>query len=260
MFADARIKKAVETVVSGVFRFRPCSGVPSRRASRSRNRSTPSVANASVRRSRCGVHCDRLCGVSGEFARSGADRRIELSGRHQGDWVDASGRCPKILGAARCASRRCRCASALGLHARPAVRAPGRRRSLRVWTGPTQIYTKATRVWKTGPAFATFTYRRLDGRSFSILATEFDPQTGTPSKYMFESQDLPGGRTALIRHEQFTWRNGDQVTSIVEGDDISASEIESIRRAMNGVPIEGVYPSRHDGKVIKRYLAPPGAN
>jgi hypothetical protein len=130
----------------------------------------------------------------------------------------------------------------------------------KIWTAPTQIYTKATQVWKTGPAFATFTYRRSGGRSFTVLVVEFDPQAGPPSKYMFESEDLPGGRTALTRHEQFTWRNGDQVTSIVEGDDISASEIASIRQAMSGVPIEGVYPSRHDAKVIKRYLAPPGAN
>jgi hypothetical protein len=130
----------------------------------------------------------------------------------------------------------------------------------KIWTAPTQMYTKATHVWKTGPAFATFIYRRSDGRSFTILANGFDPETGAPSKYMFESQDLPGGRTALARHEQFTWRNGDQVTSIVEGDGINAPEIEAIRQSMNGLPIPGVFPSRHDGKVIKRYLAPPGAN
>jgi hypothetical protein len=130
----------------------------------------------------------------------------------------------------------------------------------KIWTAPTQIYTKATHVWSTGPAFATFTYQRSGGRSFTIFADRFDPQTGPPSKYMFESQDLPGGRTALTRHEKFTWRNGDQVMSIVAGDGISASEIEAIRQSMNGVTIPGVFPSRHDGPVIKRYLAPPGAN
>lgn len=132
--------------------------------------------------------------------------------------------------------------------------------STKIWTIPTQIYTKATHVWETGPAFALFTYRRAGGRSFSILADRFDARTGTPSKYMFLSQDLPGGRTALTRYEKFIWRNGDQVTSIIEGDGISASEIAAIRQSMNGVPIEGVFPSRHDGTIVKRYLAPPGAN
>lgn len=130
----------------------------------------------------------------------------------------------------------------------------------KIWTAPVQIYTKATHVWKTGPAFALFTYRRSGGRSFSILVDRFDARTGTPSKYMFESQDLPGGRTALTRHEKFIWRNGDQVTSIIAGDGISAGEIAVIRQSMNGVPIPGVFPSRHDGTTIRRYLAPPAAN
>jgi hypothetical protein len=130
----------------------------------------------------------------------------------------------------------------------------------KIWTAPTQIYTKATHIWATGPAFAMFIYRRSGGRSFSILADRFDAETGTPSKYMFESLDLPGGRAALTRHEKFTWRNGDQMMSIVEGDGIDAAEIEAIRQSMNGVPIPAFFPSRHDGKVIKRYLAPPGAN
>jgi hypothetical protein len=129
----------------------------------------------------------------------------------------------------------------------------------KIWTIPTQIYTKATHVWETGPAFALFIYRRSAGHSFSILADRFDPRTGTPSKYMFLSQDLPGGRTALTRYEKFTWRNGDQVTSIIADDGISAGEIAAIRQSMNGVPIEGVFPSRHDGTIVKQYSAPPGA-
>jgi hypothetical protein len=56
-------------------------------------------------------------------------------------------------------------------------------------------------------------------------------------------------------------RNGDhQLMSIVEGDGINAAEIAAIRQSMNGVPIAGVYPSRHDAKVIERYLAPPRSN
>jgi hypothetical protein len=131
--------------------------------------------------------------------------------------------------------------------------------SVKIFVAPTQVFTKATGVWKNGPAFAMYNYRRSSGRSFSVLAAQFDPMTGPPSKYMFESQDLPGGRTALVRRERFTWRNGDQVMWIVESDGINASEIAAIREAMNGVPIEGVYPSRHDAPIVKRYLAPPGA-
>jgi hypothetical protein len=124
----------------------------------------------------------------------------------------------------------------------------------KIFTAPVQIYTKATKVWSTGPTFASFSYRRSDGRLFSILATQFDSRTGTPAKYIFDAQDLPGGRTALTRHEKFTWRNGDQVTSIV-ADGIGAAEIVAIRQSMNGVPIDGVYPARYDGTIVQRYLA-----
>ncbi|HTA39105.1 MAG TPA: hypothetical protein VK760_08525 [Candidatus Acidoferrales bacterium] len=124
----------------------------------------------------------------------------------------------------------------------------------KIFTAPVQIYTKATKIWSTGPTFASFSYRRANGHSFSILTAQFDQRTGSPAKYVFDAQDLPGGRTALTRHEKFTWRNGDQVTSIVSGDGISAPEILAIRQSMNGAPIEGVYPNIHDGTIVERYL------
>ena len=203
--------------------FRPCSGTPLRRGSRSRNRSN------GARRACCEWLSPRRPvwpSCSWRFRPSSLGLvRIVVSSYQDVikviGWTPPAGD-PKssVRGTAQADAAAAQ--AYLDFALVPPSGLPADVVATKIWTIPTQIYTKATHVWETGPAFALFTYRRAGGRSFSILADRFDPRTGTPSKYMFLSQDLPGGRTALTRYEKFIWRNGDQVTSIVAGDGISA--------------------------------------
>jgi hypothetical protein len=109
--------------------------------------------------------------------------------------------------------------------------------SAKIWTTPTGVYSQANRSWRVGSPAVTFFYQRANG-SFSLLADRFDPRAGMPGKYMFEARD-PGsdGRPVLIKHERFAWRNGDQIMTAIENEDVSASEIDAIRVAMHGVAL-----------------------
>ncbi|MDQ6929200.1 MAG: hypothetical protein M3126_00860 [Candidatus Eremiobacteraeota bacterium] len=110
--------------------------------------------------------------------------------------------------------------------------------SSKILTTETGIYAKDTRGWQTGPAEVNFVYNRSGSRMFALRAERYDPQGEMPGKYMFEARDPgPDGRPVLVKHEQFAWRNGDQEMTITQSEDISASEIETIRVAMRGVPL-----------------------
>lgn len=110
--------------------------------------------------------------------------------------------------------------------------------SAKILTTSTVLYSKATHSWRKGTPDVAFTYRRADGRSFTLLADQFDPQAGPPPKYMFQDMGpAPDGRPVLVKHEHFAWRNGNQVMTVSEDDNISAREIEGIRVAMGGVAL-----------------------
>ncbi len=112
-------------------------------------------------------------------------------------------------------------------------------------TAPTGIYSKGTHRWSVGSPSVWFIYRRAGSRTFSLMAQRFDPREGTPSKYFFEYRGVRDGHTFVVRHDKFTWRNGEQVMSATADEGISAAEIARIVAAMNGAAIPGVWPPQH---------------
>lgn len=103
-------------------------------------------------------------------------------------------------------------------------------------TVPVLSYDKAKHVWsKDSPALA-FEYRRGAGRTFGLLVEKDDPRTGPPPQFMYEAEDLPGGKIALTKRSHYAWTNGDQMTSATAAG-ITSAEIEAIRAAMNGQPV-----------------------
>lgn len=115
-------------------------------------------------------------------------------------------------------------------------------------------FATQTHAWSAGDATVTFGYRRANGRSFRLMAERFDPSAPPPSKYIFNS-DERDAQGLPVRHDVFTWRNGDQTMSAVADDGISSSEITRIRSAMRGVAIPGVWPPRH-ATIEKEYRIP----
>jgi hypothetical protein len=112
--------------------------------------------------------------------------------------------------------------------------------SAKILTTPTGVYSKATHSWRVGSPAVTFSYHRSGGRSFILMADRFDPKNGPPPKYLFEALDpTPDGRPVIVKHENFAWRNGDQIMTAVEGEGVSAAEIETIRGAMHGIALPG---------------------
>lgn len=102
---------------------------------------------------------------------------------------------------------------------------------------PLGAYSRTTQSWKAGQMHVTFTYRRRDGREFTLGAARYDPNA-PPAKYLFEAKDpAPDGRPVIVRHEQSAWRNGDQLMTVTQGSGISAPEIAAIRSAMRGAPV-----------------------
>ena len=94
------------------------------------------------------------------------------------------------------------------------------------------LYSNVTHKWSKDAPAVWFLYRRSNGQTFELTADVYDPRTGPPGRYMFEGIDLPGGRTKLIKHEHFEWRNGDQVMLATAGEGITAAEIVAIRTGM----------------------------
>ncbi len=126
-------------------------------------------------------------------------------------------------------------------------------------TSPSGVYDKVTRTWQLGSQAVYFTYQRSRGRSFTLLADRFDPRTGPPSRYMYEDTGkVRNGMPVLVRHEKFTWRNGDQVIMATDGTGIRADEIRAIRSAMHGVNIAAAQTSGalDSGTIDKMYPGP----
>jgi hypothetical protein len=123
---------------------------------------------------------------------------------------------------------------------------------------PTGMYSRTTRTWSVGPAIARFAYKRSDGRTFSLSAEPASMQTSPPSKYMFEDRGVDkAGNPILVKHDRFVWRNGDQIMTAIAGDGITPAEIATIRSAMHGTPVPGVWPPQHGADVMMIRAMPP---
>jgi hypothetical protein len=125
--------------------------------------------------------------------------------------------------------------------------------SERIVTIPTGVYSDVTHRWSVGSPAVWFTYRRHNGAEFSLLADRFDPREGPPDRYVFEDRGERNGREILVKHENYTWRNGDQVMGAVAGEGLSAGEIMRIRGAMRGAPVTGALPH---ATIVKQYRLP----
>jgi hypothetical protein len=111
--------------------------------------------------------------------------------------------------------------------------------------------------WQLGSRVVFFTYRRSGNRSFQLLADRFDPRTGPPSRYQYEDTGrLRDGMPVLVRHGQFTWRNGDQVMTAIDGAGITADQIRAIQNAMRGVPVAVAQTrsEQNSGTIDKLYM------
>jgi len=107
----------------------------------------------------------------------------------------------------------------------------------KIQTTPVAVYSKATHTWRIASQVVTFSYERAGGRSFDLMAERFDPRGEAPGRYLFEAKDpTADGRPVIVKHERFTWRNGDQTMTAVEWG-ITASEIAAIQAAMHGVSL-----------------------
>jgi hypothetical protein len=123
-------------------------------------------------------------------------------------------------------------------------------------TAPSGVYDKLTRSWELGSQAIAFTYQRSGNRSFTLLADRFDPRTGPPSQYMYEyTGRVHDGLPVLVRHDEFTWRNGDQVMTAIDGAGITADEIRAIQNVMHGVPVAvaRTRAERDSGEIDKLY-------
>jgi hypothetical protein len=121
---------------------------------------------------------------------------------------------------------------------------------------PTAVYSKTTNTWKVGAPSLAFSYRRAGGRDFGLLVDAYDPRTGAPPKYIFNADErAPNGLPK--RYENFAWRNGGQITSVVD-ENLTRREIETIRAAMRGVALSTATTraSLNAGSIVKMYAAP----
>lgn len=122
---------------------------------------------------------------------------------------------------------------------------------------PTAVYWKAEHAWHLGATSLAFSYRRSDGRQFSLLVDAYDPRAGTPPKYMYNGDEI-GANGLPKRYDNFAWRNGGQCTSSIASRDLTAREIETIRVAMRGVslPLTATRAGLAEGSIVKKYAAP----
>jgi hypothetical protein len=138
----------------------------------------------------------------------------------------------------------------------PPAGLPNDVKSERIVTTPTAIYYKTTHEWRVGTPAIEFLYLRAGGRSFSLMADQFDARTGPQPKYIFDADSLTvhGGHVAMAKHQNFAWRNGNQVMTVV-ADGISAREIEAIRVTMRGVPLPlaQTRAALNSGTIVKQY-------
>ncbi len=105
-----------------------------------------------------------------------------------------------------------------------------------IMTTPTGIFDKHTQTWSKGPVEVAFSYRRSGGRTFVLLADRYDATAQKPPKYLFTPLGIGrDGKPIIAKHENFAWRNGDQVMQAAEGPELSVPEIRNIEHAMGGV-------------------------
>jgi hypothetical protein len=86
------------------------------------------------------------------------------------------------------------------------------------------------------------------------MADDYDPRTGLPPKYIFNADEIgPDGLPK--RYRNFAWRNGNQEMSIVADATISAAEIEAMRVAMHGIPLQlaTTRAELNAGSIVKKY-------
>lgn len=124
-------------------------------------------------------------------------------------------------------------------------------------TAPVGIYSRERKSWQVGGAEVRFIYRRADGKSFMLLASQYDPAL-LPSRYLFEAKDPDAsGKPVLIKHERFAWRNGDQLLTAQTGG-ASATEIAAIRAAMHGEPValRAHVPNEHGSGTVRLLQKP----
>lgn len=129
----------------------------------------------------------------------------------------------------------------------------------KITTSGTGVYSKETHSWRVGPQEVVFVFRRAGGRKFELIADRYDPAGEQPPKYIFEARDpTANGQPVLIKHENFAWRNGNQIMLATEGVEISASEIRAIQAAMHGksVPRRELH-ARDFGRTMKVRVITP---
>jgi hypothetical protein len=125
--------------------------------------------------------------------------------------------------------------------------------SEKIATIPTAVYSYVTHSWSVGSTAVWFVYRRADGRTMALLADGFDAREGPPSNHIFEDLGERNGREILVKHDKFTWRNGNQVMSAIADEGISAAEIARVRAAMHGVDVTGF---QQHASIDKEYRLP----
>ena len=145
----------------------------------------------------------------------------------------------------------------VGFHIVPPSGLPRDVASLKIIATPTAVYWKAMRAWHLGAPSLSFSYRRSDGRQFTLLVDAYDPRTGTPPRYIYDADEI--GRDGLPkRDDNFAWRNGGQYTSVVADAGLSAREIKAIRSAMHGVSLRlaTTRAALMAGSIVKKYAVP----
>jgi len=104
-----------------------------------------------------------------------------------------------------------------------------------ITVAPVAAWSPQTNAWSAADWHVTFTYLRADGRTFTLSANRYSAANAPWPAYVY--QVAPRGKPRVTGDENFAWRNGDQVLQIAATSAIGGGEIESIRRAMSGIPL-----------------------
>ena len=131
--------------------------------------------------------------------------------------------------------------------------------SYKIYAAPTGVYDNTKHAWHIGSISLSFVYRRAGSRFFTVNVERFDPHGGSsvPPKYIYNA-DETGANGLPKRYENFAWRNGDQMTSIV-AEQLGAPEIAAIRAAMGGTPLSAAPRGALNSKtIVKMRVGPPG--
>ena len=130
----------------------------------------------------------------------------------------------------------------------------------KIFAAPLAVWSKESNAWNADGVQVTFSYVRADGRTFNAIADRYSAASLPAPRYVYDADDVPrdGKPTLANRRENFVWRNGDQALHVVTSAGINASEIDRIRKTMNGVPLPRY--AGHSGKPagdrIERFVIP----